>query len=203
MGEGGSIESISQSRKPAGKSRTGKPQFSPTIRQVQAWLAQQEVAQDYKPVLKPKEVRPILVSKVNDLVQMDYLVMTEELTYNKHRHILNAIDVLSKKAYSRSPVTPAGTAPTAAQTLKLAKEIFDEIKAEHGSYPKRLQTDNGAHFLASFEKAFQANGVLSSIKYSSARDAVSRHQSGRGGALQSDAAEYAAPLHDGRSRLAL
>ena len=30
-------------RKPAGKSRTGKPQFSPTIRQVQAWLAQQEV----------------------------------------------------------------------------------------------------------------------------------------------------------------
>jgi hypothetical protein len=72
--------------------------------------------------------------------------MTEELTYNKHRHILNAIDVLSKKAYSRSPVTPAGTAPTAAQTLKLAKEIFDEIKAEHGSYPKRLQTDNGAHF---------------------------------------------------------
>jgi transposase InsO family protein len=154
-------------RQPNGKTKTGKQQFSPSLRQVQAWLAQQQVAQDYKPVRKPKEVRPILVSKVNDLVQMDYLVLTEDLTYNKHRHILNAIDVLSKKAYSRSPVTPAGTAPTAAQTLKLAKEIFEEIKAEHGSYPKRLQTDNGAHFLSSFEKAFEPNGELSAIKYSS------------------------------------
>ena len=35
-------------RKENGKSKTGKPQFSPTIRQVQAWLSQQEVAQDYK-----------------------------------------------------------------------------------------------------------------------------------------------------------
>eukprot|EP01043_Picozoa_sp_COSAG02_P036068 COSAG02_NODE_2621_length_8402_cov_12.631218_5_plen_534_part_00 len=154
-------------RKPAGKTKTGKPQFSPTIRQVQAWVGQQSVAQDYKPVHKPKNSQPILVSNVNDLIQMDYLVLTEKLTHNKHRHILNAIDVLSKKAYARTPVTPAGTAPTAAQTLVLAKEIFDEIKAEHGSYPKRLQTDNGAHFLASFERAFQANGELSAIQYSS------------------------------------
>jgi len=28
-------------RKPAGKSNTGKPKYSPTLRQVQAWLAQQ------------------------------------------------------------------------------------------------------------------------------------------------------------------
>ena len=48
-------------RKPAGKSNTGKPMYSPTIRQVQAWLAKQEVAQDYKPVEHPKESRPILV----------------------------------------------------------------------------------------------------------------------------------------------
>ena len=154
-------------RKPNGKTRTGKDQYSPTIRQVQAWLAQQEVAQDYKPVEKPKETRPILVSDVNDLIQMDYLVMSEQMAFGKHRHILNAIDVLSKKAYARSPLTPAGTAPTAAQTLTLAKQIFEDIKAEQGSYPKRLQTDNGAHFLASFEKAFQPGGELAAIKYSS------------------------------------
>jgi hypothetical protein len=78
-------------RKPAGKSNTGKPKYSPTLRQVQAWLAQQEVAQDYKPIQHPKESRPILVSKVNDLIQMDYVVLTEDLTFGKHRYILNAI----------------------------------------------------------------------------------------------------------------
>ena len=31
-----------------GKSKTGKPQFSTNIRQVQAWLSQQEVAQDFR-----------------------------------------------------------------------------------------------------------------------------------------------------------
>ena len=118
-------------RKPVGKSNTGKPMYSPTIRQVQAWLAKQEVAQDYKPVEHPKESRPILVSKVNDLVQMDYLVLTEGMAYGKHRYILNAIDVLSKKAYTRSPPTTATTGATAALTLVLAKQIFDEIKAEH------------------------------------------------------------------------
>ena len=154
-------------RKPAGKSNTGKPMYSPTIRQVQAWLAKQEVAQDYKPVEHPKESRPILVSKVNDLVQMDYLVLTEGMAYGKHRYILNAIDVLSKKAYTRSPPTTATTGATAAQTLVLAKQIFDEIKAEHGRYPKRLQTDNGAHFLGVFDKAFKPGGSLAAIKYSS------------------------------------
>ena len=39
---------------------------------------------------------------------MDYVVMTEKMTFGKHRRILNAIDVLSKKAYSRSPLTDAG-----------------------------------------------------------------------------------------------
>jgi hypothetical protein len=154
-------------RQPNGKSKTGKPQFSPTIRQVQAWSAQQTVVQDYKPVEKPKESRPILVSNVNELIQMDYVVMTEKMAFGKHRHILNAIDVLSKKAYSRSPLTPVGTAPTAAQTLKIAKEIFEEMKEEHGSYPKRLQTDNGSHFLGVFEKGFQPGGALAAIKYTS------------------------------------
>ena len=154
-------------RQPNGKSKTGKHQFSPTIRQVQAWSAQQTVVQDYKPVEKPKDSRPILVSKVNELIQMDYVVMTEKMMFGKHRHILNAIDVLSKKAYSRSPLTPVGTAPTAAQTLKIAKEIFDEMKKEHGSYPKRLQTDNGSHFLGVFEKGLQPGGALAAIKYTS------------------------------------
>ena len=80
------------------------------------------------------------MSKLNDLIQMDYVVLTADLTFGKHRYILNAIDVLSKKAYTRSPPTTSSTDATAAQTLVLAKQIFDEIKAEHGSYPKRLQT---------------------------------------------------------------
>jgi transposase InsO family protein len=107
------------------------------------------------------------VSKLNDLIQMDYVVLTADLTFGKHRYILNAIDVLSKKAYTRSPPTTSSTDATAAQTLVLAKQIFDEIKAEHGSYPKRLQTDNGAHFLSVFDKAFKPGGSLAAIKYSS------------------------------------
>ena len=154
-------------RKENGKSKTGKPQFSPTIRQVQAWVSKQEVAQDYKPVLKPKDTKPIMVSEVNDLVQMDYLVMTHDLRYNGHHHILNCIDVLSKRAYSRTLKNQPNTDPTAAQTLVLAKQIFDDIKKKQGRYPKRLQTDNGAHFLASFERAFQPGGDLAEIKYSS------------------------------------
>ena len=36
-------------RQPNGQTATGKQQYSPTIRQVQAWPTQQTVAQDYKP----------------------------------------------------------------------------------------------------------------------------------------------------------
>jgi hypothetical protein len=135
-------------RKPNGKTSKGKDQYSPTIRQVQAWLAKQTVAQDFKPVEKAKDSKPIIVSKVNDLVQMDYMVMTADLRYNGHKHVLNCIDVLSKRAYSRTIRLGPGHDPTAAQTLVLATQIFDEIKKLEGSYPRRLQTDNGAHFLA-------------------------------------------------------
>ena len=31
---------------------------------------------------------------MNDLIQMDYVVLTEDLTFGKHRYILNALDVL-------------------------------------------------------------------------------------------------------------
>ena len=154
-------------RQPNGKTKTGKVQFSPTIRQVQAWLAKQPVAQDFKPVEKPKDIKPIIVSKVNDLVQMDYMVMTSDLRYNGHKHVLNCIDVLSKRAYARTIKLPPNRDPTAAQTLVLATQIFDEIKAKEKSYPRRVQTDNGAHFLAEFEQSFKPGGSLASIKYSS------------------------------------
>eukprot|EP01045_Picozoa_sp_COSAG04_P030506 COSAG04_NODE_5325_length_1655_cov_105.250000_2_plen_455_part_01 len=154
-------------RKPNGQTATGKPQFSPTIRQVQAWLAQQRDAQDYKPVQKPKDTKPIIVSKVNDLVQMDYMVMTDEMKFNGHRHVLNCIDVLSKRAYARTIRLGPGHDPTALQTLGLAKQIFNDIKKKEGKYPNRVQTDNGAHFLAEFERAFVTGGELEGIKYSS------------------------------------
>ena len=89
-------------RTPNGLTATGKEQYSPTIRQVQAWLTQQTAAQDFKPVQQPKDTKPIIVSKVNDLVQMDYMVMTSAMKYNGYSHILNCIDVLSKRAYSRT-----------------------------------------------------------------------------------------------------
>jgi hypothetical protein len=154
-------------RKPNGKTAKKKLMYSPTIRQVQAWLAKQTSAQDYKPVEKPKDTKPIIVSKVNDLVQMDYLVMTQDLRYNGHKHVLNCIDVLSKRAHSRTIRLGAGHDPTAAQTLVLATDIFEEIKKREGAYPKRLQTDNGAHFLAEFERAFQTGGSLEQIRYTS------------------------------------
>ena len=152
-------------RKPNGKSRTGKDQYSPTIRQVQAWYAKQSSAQDYKPVQKPKDLKPILVSEINDMVQMDYVVMSTELRFNGYHHILNCIDVLSKRAYSRTMKNQPNSDPTAAQTLVLATQIFDEIKARQGRYPRRLQTDNGSHFEAHFERAFLPGGSLTEIKY--------------------------------------
>ena len=154
-------------RQPNGQTTTGKQQYSPTIRQVQAWLTQQTVAQDYKPVKKPKDTKPIIVSKVNDLMQMDYLVMTKDLRYNGHKHILTCIDVLSKRAYARTIRLGAGHDPTAAQTLTMAQSIFNEVAQHEKSFPRRLQTDNGPHFLAEFERAFQPGGVLQTIKYSS------------------------------------
>eukprot|EP01046_Picozoa_sp_COSAG06_P028579 COSAG06_NODE_2584_length_6617_cov_9.409021_5_plen_419_part_00 len=155
-------------RRPAGRTPTGKPLFSPTRAQVQAWLSTQLPALDYKPVESSKESRPILVSKIGDLAQMDYLDMSDKNRDGKHRYILNMIDVLSKKAYSRSPENMLGTGPTASQTLKAAKEIFEEFKKDYGSYPKRLQTDNGSHFLKEFDQAFQDGGIYhDKIKYSS------------------------------------
>ena len=154
-------------RKPNGLTATGKEQFSPTIRQVQAWLTQQKDAQDYKPVLKVKDTKPIIVSKVNDLIQMDYLVMTQDLRFNGHHHILTCIDVLSKRAHARTIKNLPNHDPTALQTLGLAKEIFNDIKKKEGRYPNRLQTDNGPHFLAEFDQAFQTGGDLQDTKYSS------------------------------------
>ena len=155
-------------RKSNGRTPTGKPVFSPTRAQVQAWLSKQLPALDFKPVEKSKESRPILVSKIGDLVQMDYLDMSDKHRDGKHRYILNMIDVLSKKAYSRSPINILGTGPTAKQTLAIAGEMFEEFKRDYGQYPKRLNTDNGSHFLKEFEQAFQTGGIYhDKIKYSS------------------------------------
>ena len=76
-------------RKSNGRTPTGKPVFSPTRAQVQAWLSKQLPALDFKPVEKSKESRPILVSKIGDLVQMDYLDMSDKHRDGKHRYILN------------------------------------------------------------------------------------------------------------------
>jgi hypothetical protein len=154
-------------RQPNGQTSTGKDQFSPTIRQVQAWLSQQTVAQDYKPVQRPKDTKPIIVSKTNDLMQMDYMVMTSDLRYNGYKHILTCIDVLSKRAYARTIRLGVGHDPTAAQTLTMAESIFTQVAQHEGSRPKRLQTDNGAHFLAEFEQSFVPGGRLHGIKYAS------------------------------------
>ena len=155
-------------RQPNGKTPTGKPNFSPTRAQTVAWLSQQLPALDYKPVEKNKETRPILVSKIGDLVQIDYLDMSDKMKANKHRYILNMIDVLSKKAYSRSPITTNNNAPTATQTLTLFKKMVEEYKKDYGKYPTRMQSDNGSHFLGAFEKAFQRNGEFyEKIKYNS------------------------------------
>ncbi len=154
-------------RKPNGRTEKGKPIYSPTRAQVQAWLSKQIPALDYKPVESSKESRPILVSKIGDLVQMDYLDMGDNRD-GKHRYMLNMVDVLSKKAYSRSPVNNTGTGPTAKQTLQLASEIFEEFKKDYNQYPKRLQTDNGPHFLKEFDAAFQDGGQYhDKIQYSS------------------------------------
>ena len=153
---------------PNGKTESGKPVSSPSRAQVQAWLCQQIPALDFKPVQKSKQSRPILVSKIGDLVQIDYLDMSDKHRTGKHRYILNAIDVLSKKAYSRSPINILGTGPTAQQTLTAFKSIMVEYKNDYGKYPNRIQSDNGSHFLGAFEKAFQRNGYFyEKVKYNS------------------------------------
>lgn len=130
---------------------------------MQAWLSQQTVAQDYKPVQRPKDTKPIIVSKTNDLMQMDYMVMTSDLRYNGYKHILTCIDVLSKRAYARTIRLGVGHDPTAAQTLTMAESIFTQVAQHEGSRPKRLHTDNGAHFLAEFEQSFVPGGRLHGI----------------------------------------
>jgi hypothetical protein len=87
------FEKLYQSvRKASGTTETGKPVFSPSRVQVQAWLSTQLVALDYKPIEKSKENRPILVSKIGELMQIDYLDMSDRHRSGKHRYILNAID---------------------------------------------------------------------------------------------------------------
>eukprot|EP01052_Picozoa_sp_SAG31_P012125 SAG31_NODE_700_length_12734_cov_212.705105_11_plen_208_part_00 len=141
-------------RRPNGVSETGKPVYSPTRNQIQAWLAKQPAAQDFKPVERSKENRPILVSNIGDLVQADYLELVDTLRDGRHRYCLNMIDALSKYAVVRSPVTNPGKAPTAAQTLAAMREMLEEYRQKYGFYPKRLHTDNGPHFLGAFERAF-------------------------------------------------
>ena len=155
-------------RRPNGKTPAGKPQFSPTRAQVQAWLSKQLAALDFKPVEKSKDNRPILVSKIGELIQIDYLDLSDKMRWGQHRYILNCIDVLSKKAYSRSPLNATGTGPTAAQTLGAFKEIMVQYKADNGFLPQRLQTDNGSHFLGAFEASFAAGGEFhGQIRYNS------------------------------------
>eukprot|EP01050_Picozoa_sp_SAG11_P025271 SAG11_NODE_5647_length_1496_cov_2.614173_3_plen_322_part_01 len=101
-------------------------------------------------------------------LQIDYLDMSDAYRTGKHRYILNAIDVLSKKAYSESPTNIVGSGPTAAQTLVAFKRIIENFKKDYGKYPNRIQSDNGSHFWGAFEKAIERNGGFhDKIKYNS------------------------------------
>ena len=58
-------------------------------------------------------------------MQIEFLDMSDRHRCGKHRYIkLNAIDVLSKKGYTRSPVNISGTGATAEQTLTAFKSIM-------------------------------------------------------------------------------
>ena len=59
---------------------------------------------------------------------MDTRIVILNYYFGKHRYILNAIEVLSKKGYTRSPVNITSTGATAAQTLTAFKSIMVEKK---------------------------------------------------------------------------
>ena len=73
-------------RKPNGRTEKGKPIYSPTRAQVQAWLSKQIPALDYKPVESSKESRPILVSKIGDLVKKQTISKRSNRTLDFNGH---------------------------------------------------------------------------------------------------------------------
>ena len=118
----------------------------PTKRQVEHWLQKQEWHQRFYPPRKRKNTRPILSNHAEALYQVD---LCDMISYRErqYQYILCAIDIFSKKAYTR-PLRDKRT-ETVANSMR-------EISETNNLHPQTIVSDNGLEFVgAEFEQCSQ------------------------------------------------
>ena len=142
-----SSERIERNERDLGECGDGHLPQGPQSRQVLAWLKDQEVYQLTLRQRRVKDYRPIghIATKVGRVFQMDY---TDFQSFGRSKGILVAVDVLSKKMYTKATVR------------NTQKNVIRMIETQLPPTIKILMTDNGSEFTGGHIQAWlKARGI--------------------------------------------
>ena len=125
-----------------------------TVNQIKDFLSKQEVAQQYKPVNKPKHYFPIMAKYENEIMQLDLVDMSNISTTNSgYKWLLCGIDIFTRKAYCE---------PIKNKTAETVTNAFENILKT--VKPKIINCDNGSEFTSNtFKHTAKNNDII--IRY--------------------------------------
>lgn len=121
----------------------------PTKRQVEHWLSKQEWHQRFHKTRKRKSTRPILPNRAEAIYQV---VLCDMISYRErgYQYILCAIDIFSKKAYTRALKNKRSE--TEANAMR-------EIIETNDLHPQKIVTDGGGEFRQEFQQMLTDLGI--------------------------------------------
>jgi hypothetical protein len=144
-----------------------KPDSGITLRQVNAWIKNQELSQLHRTVTKRKHVSVVISKKPLAILQLDLIDFINRQS-NQFKYILNVIDVHSKFLWNMKLKNK--TAPV---VLKGFITIFNQIQKSsahnHFGDIKVVQMDGGSEFVG-IQKFLKDNGIRVIIS------TISQHQ---------------------------
>lgn len=95
--------------------------------------------------------KPIIEKFPNNRWQVDTIDMKQYANYNyKRKHILNCVDVFSRKCWLRSLIN---------LTSKTASDAMESIFKEAKIKPNIVQSDNGKEFMLTFKAMLKRNNI--------------------------------------------
>jgi hypothetical protein len=123
-------------------SKRGANVRTPSLGQIQAWLTEKRPYTLHKPARKKYKMKKVIVSGVNNQLQMDLIDMQQWAGQNDgNRYILIAIDCFSRFGYARPLRTKQGQ-----RVVKAVESVLDECEARIDKKIKHIQTDGGTEF---------------------------------------------------------
>lgn len=118
-------------------------------RQLWDWLSKQEMNQLFRKTERVKDIQPTLLSKPKSQVGVDLMDMSN-YERNEYKWLINAVDLFSKKLYSR---------PLKTKSDKETSQAFNSILREMENKPSLVRSDNGLEFKGLFSALLERRGI--------------------------------------------